>query len=240
MFSARSYYPGGILGLQNPQSWKASLVLQSLLKKHWFTLAFNVPWLFHFQLSCFMVWTIAMHVRSCCNWRTTNFYNYVDDDDDESLNRMSGNIAWRGAVKRRAQLAVGCIQECRRRTAIVMARHLEHRAENRRGQWTEAGDGTWVPREDWEGAEWGLPGRPGEILTIFILCCLRDDWLNDWLIDWLSCGFPSHSIQSRSFWRRFPKPISWLGMEKKLNLTQQKHAFTNEKKCTTAQNKHKN
>ena len=28
------------------------------------------------------------------------------------------------------------------------------------------------------------------------------------------------------------------GMEKKLNLTQQKHAFANEKKCTTTQNKH--
>jgi len=28
-------------------------------------------------------------------------------------------------------------------------------------------------------------------------------------------------------------------MEKKQNLTQQKHAFTNQKKCTTAQNKHK-
>jgi len=28
-------------------------------------------------------------------------------------------------------------------------------------------------------------------------------------------------------------------MEKKLNLTQQKHAFTNQKKCTTTQNKHK-
>jgi len=36
----------------------------------------------------------------------------------------------------------------------------------------------------------------------------------------------------------FPKPISWLGMEK-LNLTQQKHTFTNQKKCTTTQNKHK-
>jgi len=35
----------------------------------------------------------------------------------------------------------------------------------------------------------------------------------------------------------FPKPFSWLGM-KKLNLTQQKHTFTNEKKCTTTQNKH--
>ena len=35
----------------------------------------------------------------------------------------------------------------------------------------------------------------------------------------------------------FPKPSSWLGMEK-LNLTQQKHTFTNQKKCTTTQNKH--
>jgi len=26
------------------------------------------------------------------------------------------------------------------------------------------------------------------------------------------------------------QPISWLGMEKKLNLTQRKHAFTNQKK----------
>jgi len=31
-----------------------------------------------------------------------------------------------------------------------------------------------------------------------------------------------------------PKPIFWLGMEK-LNLTQQKHTFTNQKKCTTTQ-----
>ena len=39
----------------------------------------------------------------------------------------------------------------------------------------------------------------------------------------------------------FPQPISWVGMTKKLNLTQQKHAFTNQKKCkpTTTQNKHK-
>jgi len=36
----------------------------------------------------------------------------------------------------------------------------------------------------------------------------------------------------------FREPISWLGMEK-LNLTQQKCAFTNQKKCTTIQNKHK-
>ena len=36
----------------------------------------------------------------------------------------------------------------------------------------------------------------------------------------------------------FLKKISWLGMEK-LNVTQQKHTFTNRKKCTTSQNKHK-
>ena len=36
----------------------------------------------------------------------------------------------------------------------------------------------------------------------------------------------------------FPKPISWLSMEK-LNLTQQNHTFSNQKKCTTTQNKHK-
>jgi len=32
----------------------------------------------------------------------------------------------------------------------------------------------------------------------------------------------------------FPKPISWLGMEK-LNLTQQTHTFINQNKCTTTQ-----
>ena len=36
----------------------------------------------------------------------------------------------------------------------------------------------------------------------------------------------------------FAKPIFWLGMEKQ-NLSQQKHTFTNQKKCTTTQNKHK-
>jgi len=37
----------------------------------------------------------------------------------------------------------------------------------------------------------------------------------------------------------FPKPISWLGMEK-LNLAQQKHTFTNQKRCKTTQNRQKN
>ena len=37
----------------------------------------------------------------------------------------------------------------------------------------------------------------------------------------------------------FPQPISWLGMQK-LNITQRKDTFTNQKKCTTTQNKLKN
>jgi len=36
----------------------------------------------------------------------------------------------------------------------------------------------------------------------------------------------------------FRKPISWFGIEEQ-NLTQQKHTFTNQKKRTTTQNKHK-
>ena len=35
-----------------------------------------------------------------------------------------------------------------------------------------------------------------------------------------------------------PQANLWLGMEKQ-NRSQQKHTFTNQKKCTTAQNKHK-
>jgi len=44
---------------------------------------------------------------------------------------------------------------------------------------------------------------------------------------------------NKSFRRRFLKRISWLGSGKKLNLTQQKHAFTNQKKYSTSENKHK-
>jgi len=36
--------------------------------------------------------------------------------------------------------------------------------------------------------------------------------------------------------RDVPKPISWLGIEK-LKPTQQKHTFTNQKKCTILQHK---
>ena len=54
--------------------------------------------------------------------------------------------------------------------------------------------------------------------------------------DWLSRGSMSCSTQNRSSLRRFPKPISWLCIEKKLKTkpnAQQKHPFTNQKKCTT-------
>jgi len=51
-------------------------------------------------------------------------------------------------------------------------------------------------------------------------------------IDWVIVSM-SRLTQNRSF--RKHSPISWLGMEK-LNLTQQKHTFTNQKKCTTTQN----
>jgi len=55
------------------------------------------------------------------------------------------------------------------------------------------------------------------------------------LIDWVRVLHPTrHKVISETF----PKPISWLGMEKQ-NLTQQKHAFTNQNICTTTQNKHK-
>jgi len=50
--------------------------------------------------------------------------------------------------------------------------------------------------------------------------------------------FTSHSTKKQVISETFLKPISWLGMEK-LNLKQQRHTFTNQKKCTTTQNKHR-
>jgi len=59
----------------------------------------------------------------------------------------------------------------------------------------------------------------------------------DWLIDWVKVLRPTwHKIGH--FGDVPSQPISWLVIEK-LNLTQQKHTFTNQKKCTTTQNKHK-
>jgi len=54
----------------------------------------------------------------------------------------------------------------------------------------------------------------------------------------MSCGFTSHLTQNRSLRSGFPSQSLGL-VWKKLNLTQQKHASTNQKKCTTTQNKHK-
>ena len=60
--------------------------------------------------------------------------------------------------------------------------------------------------------------------------------LTDWLTElWFYVPWDNNKAISETF----PKPISWLGMEK-LNLTQQKHTFTNQKKYTTTQNTHKN
>ena len=70
--------------------------------------------------------------------------------------------------------------------------------------------------------------------------------------DWIKCTVTWTDLHYAGYWLRFyvplntkwdisktfPKPISWLGMEKQ-NITQQKHTFTNQKKCTTTQNKHK-
>jgi len=60
------------------------------------------------------------------------------------------------------------------------------------------------------------------------------------LIMFIELRFYVPSTQNRSFHRRSPSQSLGLviGMEK-LNLTQQKHTFTNQKKCTTTQNKHK-
>jgi len=54
----------------------------------------------------------------------------------------------------------------------------------------------------------------------------------------LSCGFYVSLNTKLVILETFPEPISWLDMEK-LNLTQQKHTFTNQKKSTTTQNEHK-
>jgi len=87
----------------------------------------------------------------------------------------------------------------------------------------------------------GSPGkRAVKWVCVFIIlvevCLVALFWMKtafpDRLIDWLSCGFTSYSAQNRSFWRRFPKPISWLGMEKtKPNTTKARF----QKTCTTTQ-----
>jgi len=57
------------------------------------------------------------------------------------------------------------------------------------------------------------------------------------VIDWLVVVRPTR--HKTGHFRDVPQAnlLAWYG---KLNLTQQKHTFTNQKKCTTTQNKHKN
>jgi len=57
--------------------------------------------------------------------------------------------------------------------------------------------------------------------------------LTDWVV---ALRLTRH--KNRSFRRRSPSQSLGL-VWKKINLTQQKHAFTHQKKCTTTQNKHK-
>jgi len=78
----------------------------------------------------------------------------------------------------------------------------------------------WRKKTDWEPAnprlcrKWRLKDAGNEH--------------NSYNIDWLNCGFTSHLTQNRSFQRCSPSQS--LGMVwKKLNLTQQKHTFTNQK-----------
>ena len=66
-------------------------------------------------------------------------------------------------------------------------------------------------------------------------CAVLKHW--QWMIDWLRF-YITFDTKYVIFETLFHKPISWLGMEK-LNLAQQKYTFTNQKKCTTTQNKHK-
>jgi len=51
------------------------------------------------------------------------------------------------------------------------------------------------------------------------------------MIDLIELRFYAPLNTKPGIWEMFPKPISWLGMEK-VNLTQQKHAFTNQKNVT--------
>jgi len=63
-------------------------------------------------------------------------------------------------------------------------------------------------------------------------------WVYTILVDWVNV---LHPTQPKTGHFGDVPPSQSLGLVwKKLNLTQQKHAFTNHKRCTTTQNKHKN
>jgi len=54
-------------------------------------------------------------------------------------------------------------------------------------------------------------------------------------VDWLSYGFAFHSTQYTSFRRRFPKPVSWRGIEK--NKTQHNKSMQSRIKRNALQHK---
>jgi len=56
--------------------------------------------------------------------------------------------------------------------------------------------------------------------------------------NWLTVNVLRPTQHKIGYFKTFPTPIPWLGMEKH-SLKQQKHTFTHQKKCTTTHNKHK-
>jgi len=68
-------------------------------------------------------------------------------------------------------------------------------------------------------------------------CCVPSD--SSCWIDWLNeLRFHILLDAKQVILKTVPKPISWHGLEK-LSLTQQQHTFSNQKKCTTTQNKYR-
>lgn len=66
-----------------------------------------------------------------------------------------------GELSNEERNPVGGLQERGGGAPLLLARHLQHRAEDR-GQREEAADGTRVPWEDWGRAAGHLQGRAGE------------------------------------------------------------------------------
>jgi len=82
-------------------------------------------------------------------------------------------------------------------------------------------------------------GSPGQraIKRLLCVCVLIPLLVQENLWDWLTeLRFYIPFDVKKVILETFPKPMYWLGIEK-LNLTQQKHTFTNQKKCTTEMQK---
>jgi len=78
---------------------------------------------------------------------------------------------------------------------------------------------------------WSVERLVGWDLMVLLLTQTR------WLVDWFDWRFYVPLDTKQVFSKKYPKPIS--GLVWKNNLTQQKHTFTNLKKCTIIQNKNK-